>query len=96
MQLLVRSHPTEPDALEVSFVFHNDAATPQAFPKLALAFSDIDNHLLANRLFSPDEYLPPELSILKQMPPKSSVQIQLELADPGKEAVNYKVELYPL
>jgi hypothetical protein len=33
---------------------------------------------------------------MHQMPAQSSMQIQLELADPGKAAVNYKVELYPL
>jgi predicted Zn finger-like uncharacterized protein len=95
-QLLVRSHPTEANTLEVSFVFHNDSREPQNFPRLELAFSDINNHLLANRLFKPDEYLPPELRHLSQMPAQSSVQIQLQLVDPGKEAVNYKVELYPL
>ncbi len=95
-QLLVRSHPKQPDALEVSFVFHNDANQPQNFPKLELAFSDINNHVLANRLFTPDEYLPPELRHLSQMPAQSTMQIHLELVDPGKTAVNYKVELYPL
>ena len=95
-QLLIRSHPKAPEALEVSFVFHNDAKQPENFPQLELAFSDINNHVLANRLFTPDEYLPPELRQLHQMPAQSSMQIQLELADPGKAAVNYKVELYPL
>jgi hypothetical protein len=60
-QLLVRSHPRYQDALEVSFIFHNDATLPRPFPLVELAFSDLSNNLLANRLFKPEEYLPAEL-----------------------------------
>lgn len=93
-QLLVRSHPRFENALEVSFVFHNDSTLPQPFPNLELAFSDVDNKLLANRLFTPQEYLPPELRQLRDMPASSSVQVALEVADPGEEAVNYTVKLH--
>ena len=94
-QLLVRSHPRYADALEVSFIFHNDTTLPQPFPRVELAFSSFTSELLANRLFTPQEYLPTELRQLDAMPAKSSVQVVLELADPGKEAVNYTVKLHP-
>jgi len=94
-QLLVRSHPRYQDALEVSFIFHNDATLPRPFPLVELAFSDLSNNLLANRLFKPQEYLPAELRQLAEMPAQSTVQVTLELEDPGKEAVNYTVKLYP-
>ncbi len=87
-QLLVRSHPRYSQALEVSFVFRNDAPEAQPFPAIELGFSDSSKRLLANRLFQPAEYLPPELQSL-EMPAQSSLQITLELADPGSEAVNY-------
>ncbi|MES2606073.1 MAG: DUF3426 domain-containing protein [Pseudomonadota bacterium] len=93
-QLLVRTHPRFEDALEVSFVFHNDSTLSQPFPNLELAFSDVDNKLLANRLFMPQEYLPPELRQLGAMPASSSVQVMLEVADPGQNAVNYTVKLH--
>jgi len=60
-----------------------------------LAFSDLSNNLLANRLFKPEEYLPAELRQLSEMPAQSTVQVTLELQDPGKEAVNYTVKLHP-
>jgi len=94
-QLLVRSHPRYQDALEVSFIFHNDATLPRPFPLVELAFSDLSNNLLANRLFKPEEYLPAELRQLSEMPAQSTVQVTLELQDPGKEAVNYTVKLHP-
>ena len=91
-QLLVRSHPRVANALELNFIFRNDSEQPQAFPQLELSFSDPNNTLLANRLFEPAQYLPPELAVMDAMPARSSVQIQLELVDPGSNAVNYRIE----
>lgn len=93
-QLLVRTHPRFPDALELSFIFNNDATTPQPFPNLELAFSDINNQLLANRLFTPPEYLPQELQQFDAMPPQTSVQVVIELVDPGEGAVNYNISFH--
>lgn len=88
-ELLIRTHPRRDNALEVSFLFRNDADAAQPFPGLELSFRTIDNEPLANRLFLPAEYLPPELRPLGLMPANSSVQILLELVDPGPAAVNY-------
>ncbi|HEY0961944.1 MAG TPA: zinc-ribbon and DUF3426 domain-containing protein [Pseudomonadales bacterium] len=87
-QLLVRSHPRYAQALEVSLVFRNDAADAQPFPALELGFLDTSNRMVANRLFQPAEYLPPELQT-SEMPAQSSFQVTLELVDPGSDAVNY-------
>lgn len=87
-QLLVRSHPGYAQALEVSFIFRNDALEAQPFPALELSFNDTSNQLLANRLFKPADYLPGELQT-SEMSAQSSLQITLELVDPGSEAVNY-------
>jgi len=92
-QLLVRSHPRYAEALEVSLVFRNDAAQAQPFPALELGFHDPANRLIANRLFQPAEYLPPELNT-SEMPAQSSIQVMLELVDPGSEAVNYTLKFH--
>jgi predicted Zn finger-like uncharacterized protein len=89
--LLVRSHPDIPDALEVSFIFRNDAELPQPFPLIELSFRNRFKRLIANRLLKPLEYLPPELAALDLMPARASVQILLELADPGSEATVYEI-----
>lgn len=95
-ELLVRSHPRQEGALEVSFIFRNDAAAAQPFPGLELSFRSANNEVLANRLFLPAEYLPPELLPLGLMPANSSVQIQLELLDPGADAVKYTMAMRQL
>jgi predicted Zn finger-like uncharacterized protein len=90
-ELLIRSHPRLKGALELSFIFRNDADTAQPFPGLELSFKDPANTLLANRLLLPADYLPAELRPLTAMPAHSSVQVMLELVDPGAEAVNYTI-----
>jgi predicted Zn finger-like uncharacterized protein len=89
--LLVRSHPSVPDALEVSFIFRNDASVPQPFPLVELRFMDSSRRLMAHRLLKPEEYLPIELAALDEMPASSSVQVMLEMVDPGSDAVNYEI-----
>ncbi|MES2625486.1 MAG: DUF3426 domain-containing protein [Pseudomonadota bacterium] len=89
--LVVRSHPQVADALEVSFIFRNNAEIPQAFPLIELSFRDSNKVLIANRLFKPEEYLPPELAALDTMPARSSVQVMMELTDPSSDAVDYAI-----
>lgn len=92
-QLLVRSHPRYAQALEVNLVFRNDAPEAQPFPALELGFHDTSNRMVANRLFQPTEYLPPELQT-SEMPAQSSIQVTLELVDPGSDAVNYTLAFH--
>ncbi len=87
----VRPHPSVPDALLVSASFRNDAASPQPWPLLELALSDIEGRPLALRRFRPAEYMgvPPQQSMLD---PGQSVAATLELQDPGKEAIAFAFE----
>lgn len=92
-QLLVRSHPRYAQALEVNLVFRNGAPEAQPFPALELGFHDTSNRMVANRLFQPAEYLPAELQT-SEMPAQSSIQVTLELVDPGSDAVNYTLAFH--
>lgn len=89
-ELSVRSHPTVAGALQVDFIFRNNAELPQDFPLVELNFFDMRERLLANRIFTPAEYLSPELR-LGQMPARVPVQVSLEILDPGADAVNYSL-----
>jgi predicted Zn finger-like uncharacterized protein len=95
-EFLIRTHPAAENALELSFIFRNDAERDLPFPGLALSLSDDSNQLLANRLFTPDEYLPAELRQFDTMPGKSSIQVRLDLADPGEAATNYSMAFVPI
>ncbi len=92
-QLIVNSHPTISNALQIDFIFRNTAEFEQQFPIVELNFSDLNRRLLANRLFQPEEYLEQDLQQFNYLPPNSSIQIRLEIADPGPEAINYSLSL---
>jgi predicted Zn finger-like uncharacterized protein len=95
-EFLIRTHPAADNALELSFIFRNDADRELPFPGLELSLSDDSSVLLANRLFTPDEYLPAELRQFTSMPAKSSIQVRLDLADPGEAATNYSMAFVPI
>jgi len=87
--LAVRTHPSEPDALQVNAMIVNRADFPQPFPDLELRFSTVRGTLVAGRRFEPAEYLGGDAAGMQMMPPRTPVQIELTMDDPGPEAVNY-------
>ncbi len=90
-ELLIRSHPGLPDVLLVNFIFRNDAAREQEFPLVELNFTNNNGTIVANRVFMPLEYLPSEMHLFTHMPAHSSIQVSLELADPGDDATGYSL-----
>jgi len=94
--LIVRSHPTTPRALIIDATIVNKASFDQDFPNIALYFSDINNHTIAQRLISPKEYLSNEILNWNNMPPEQPIHISLEIIDPGKEAVNYTLKFFSI
>lgn len=87
--LAVRSHPELDNALAVSIEFRNTADFAQRFPIMVLSFNSASNSVIALREFAPQEYLPPALRGRSLLPPQTPVQVNLELMDPGADAVNY-------
>ncbi len=87
----LQSHPDYPDAYLLAASFHNAAPFPQPFPMVVLRFTSFDARTVAMREFAPAEYLRPELLALGLMPPNAPVQIELEVMNPGIEAVGYQV-----
>jgi len=90
--LVVRSHPLVSKALIIDAIAINQATYEQPFPDISLNFSDINNNIVAQRRFTPKEYLSGEAKGLTVMPPKVPVHIALEILDPGKKAVNYTLD----
>lgn len=91
--LVVRSHPRQQNALMVDVVLQNTAPFAQPFPVLKLTFSDLDGEAVAQRRFSPNEYLGGELAGQNTMPVRQPVHIAMEIVDPGSNAVNYRIEV---
>tara|TARA_R110001592_G_scaffold127070_2_gene338604 strand:- start:731 stop:1954 length:1224 start_codon:yes stop_codon:yes gene_type:complete len=92
--LVVRSHPTTFNALIIETIITNHATFEQAFPNISLSFSNINNQVIAQRLFQPSEYLNEETLRWPGMPTAQPIQITLEIIDPGPDAVNYKVSFH--
>ena len=90
-ELVVRTHPSETEALQVDFIFRNDRNREQLFPLVELNFTDMAGDVVANRVFSSEQYLPPEMQLFTHMPAHSSIQVSLELVDPGTEATGYSL-----
>ncbi len=87
----VSSHSKYQDALSVDVLFMNHASFEQAFPRLELTFTDLNEKTIAHRLFTPDEYLAGEAAGLSLMPIQTPIHIALEIKDPGAKANNYRV-----
>lgn len=90
--LVVRSHPMEPNALVIDAIVYNRANYPQPYPDLRLAFQDINGNPIASRRFSPGEYIQDKQIDFNKMPPDTPVHLTLEIVDPGKSAVNYQID----
>lgn len=91
--LLVREHPNKENALLVDVVIQNHASYEQPFPKLTLVFSNIKNKVVASRSFGPQEYLGGDLIGATLMPSLKAIHLSLDLEDPGKGAVSYKIKI---
>lgn len=92
LELSVRTHPEVENALMVDVLIANRAAFAQVFPAIELTFSDINNDVIAGRRFEPVDYLEGELKGESDIPAQTPVRIQLEIEDPGDQAVNWNIE----
>lgn len=96
----VRSHPEVEDALLIKATFANEADFAQPFPEIAVTLSDLTDTVVARRRFAPEDYLPPEMIVSAHaweqpmVPPRTPVFIDLEVVDPGKQAINYQFDFF--
>ncbi len=93
--LHLQPHPKYTDALSATVLLENRAAFSQPWPGLLLRFTDLKGRLVAQRTFQPDEYLDTTSVDPLRMPSGQPVQIELELAAPGRRGVSYELKLVP-
>jgi len=86
----VFTHPTREQALLISGRFVNQAPFAQSPPRLSISLSDLQGNLIANRLFTPKEYLvDPSIDRLE---PGKAVPFRLEIFDPDEKALTYEFD----
>ncbi|MEM9602925.1 MAG: zinc-ribbon and DUF3426 domain-containing protein [Pseudomonadota bacterium] len=89
----IYAHPSRVDALVISLAMVNDAHFAQDFPVLRVRMTDQAGDVVARGEFAPAEYLDTfDTSVLMQ--PGRAVDVQLEVADPGDDAVSFDLEFH--
>ncbi|WP_417567320.1 DUF3426 domain-containing protein [Marinobacter sp.] len=94
-KLVVRTDPDNRSQLVVDAVIINRADFEQPFPAIALTFSNLNGDVVAQSVFTPDEYLAGEGKELNAMPTDTPVRIAISIRDPGRDAVNYNILFRP-
>lgn len=94
-RLVVRTNPDDRSQLLVEAVIINRAAFEQPFPAIALTFSNLDGDVVAQSIFTPEEYLAGDARELTSMPVNTPVRIAIAIRDPGRDAVNYNLDFRP-
>lgn len=94
-KLVVRTDPENRSQLVVNAVIINRADFEQPFPAIALTFSNLNGDVVAQSIFTPDEFLAREGKELSAMPKDTPVRIAINIRDPGKDAVNYNLNFRP-
>ncbi len=86
----IYTHPNVKDALMISGSLINHAEFEQPYPSILVAFSNVRGEVIASRIFNPENYLQIKLAKLKPLAPKVSVDFNMEIQDPGKNAMTYE------
>lgn len=89
----VFTHPVARDALMVTGSFTNQAPFVQKLPDMLISLFDVQGKLIANRLFTPAQYMLDDKS-RGVIEPEAIVQFRLEVVDPGTDALTYEFEFF--
>lgn len=92
-QFIVQDHPQYFGALSIDLLLNNQAGYEQRFPGLIIRFNDLDDSPVAQRLFTPVEYLQGRFANGTIMPRNREIHVHLELVNPGNNAISYTLEL---
>ena len=84
---------SHPQAFSFTLSFANDADFSQPLPMLQLSLLDHMDMLLAQRRFSPDEYLYPATGKDRSIKPQEIINVELLLQDQALKVSSFKLEI---
>ena len=87
----VRAHPDNKNTIIISAIFVNNARFDQPYPDILITLSDLTTTVLAQRRFTPQDYLA-STNPFQLMKSGKPVKILLEVLDPGNDAVNFQFD----
>jgi predicted Zn finger-like uncharacterized protein len=88
----VYSHPNIEGVLIVNAVITNGASFNQPYPVLLISMSNIRGQVIAERYFTPTEYLVAGTEGSASMEPGKSVPVTLAVMDPGQDAMAFELD----
>jgi hypothetical protein len=88
----VRDDLRATEAVIITATFINRADFVQPYPVFEVGFSDLSGKRLAVHRFAPEEYLEDPAVIPTGLAPGQPVGIRLEVPDPGRQAVSFRME----
>ncbi len=77
--------------MRLSSTLINQATFNQAYPKLELTLTDVEDKPKLRRIFTPKEYLPAHTDISKGLAPSEEVKIRLAMTTDGEAVAGYRV-----
>ena len=86
----IYTHPNVKNALMISGTLVNHASFEQAYPNILIDFSDVRGEVIASRTFTPEDYLQIKVTSLRALAPEIPVNFNIEIQDPGKDAMTYE------
>lgn len=86
----VRPHPSHAGALIISATMLNRADFVQPYPIVEITLSDLDEQRIAMRRVAPQDYLVDMRALARGLAPGATATIDLEVLDPGRNAVAFE------
>lgn len=77
--------------MRLSSTLINQASFNQAYPKLELTLTDVEDKPKLRRIFTPKEYLPEHTDISRGLAPGEEVKIRLAMTTQGESVAGYRV-----
>ena len=90
----IATHPERENALRVSLVFANGASFAQRYPDIQLSFFDAVESLVAQRRFTPAEYLARPAAQPVHLSPGELAEVTMDLEDPGEEVTGFRFDFF--
>lgn len=83
----------ESDNLAITAGIRNVSSSEKAYPLLFLELTDRWDNRIAKRVFTPQDYLPGQISAAARISPGATINAQLNLVDPGSDAYGFEVDI---
>jgi hypothetical protein len=87
----LHKHDQRAATLSLSVVFINRGEQALAYPPIDVTLVDAAGEPVAQRVFTPDEYMPQEKPARLTLEPGVHVPVLLEFADPGTRAIGFQL-----